>query len=107
MARFPKKQAEIVALAERLWNGLWQNQDIYPQPPVHPILIRIKSMIYSSRRDDLIAKQAAAEQTTTTKDEALDDLVEAMNADSPSRPSEIAGSAETGRGLDILGQQSR
>lgn len=81
MARFPKKEAEIVALAERLWRALLDNASIYPQPPVNPWLIRIRNMIYSSRRDDFIAKQAAAEQATTTKDETLDDLVDAMKSD--------------------------
>jgi len=81
MARFPKKEAEIAALAERLWRGLWSNRPIYPQPPVSPWLIRIKSMIYSSRRDNFIAKQAAAEQATTAKDEVLEELVEAMKVD--------------------------
>lgn len=81
MARFPKKEAEITALAERLWRGLLDNASIYPLPPVSLWLIRIKNVIYSSRRDDFIAKQAAAEQATTTKDEALEELVEAMKAD--------------------------
>ncbi len=81
MPRFPKKEAEIASLAERLWRGLWSNRPIYPTPPVHPILIRIKSMTYSSRREYLIAKQAAAEQATTTKTEALEELVDAMKAD--------------------------
>ncbi len=81
MPRFPKKEAEISALAEQLWNGLWTNQPIYPHPPVNPWLIRIKNMIYSSRRGEFIAKQAAAEQATTAKDEALEELIEAMKAD--------------------------
>ena len=81
MARFPKKEAEIVALADRLWRGLSGNLSIYPNPPVHPILIRIKSMIYSAHRNDFIAAQAAAEESTTAKDDALDDLADAMKSD--------------------------
>jgi hypothetical protein len=38
MARFPQKEAEIAALAERLSRGLLDNNPIYPQPPVHPML---------------------------------------------------------------------
>ena len=71
MARFPKKEAEIVALAERLWRGLLDNASIYPQPPVIWVVIKIKNMLYSSARDNFIAKQAAAEEATTAKDEAL------------------------------------
>ena len=82
MARFPKKEAEIVGLAERLWRGLWSNRPtIYPNPPVHPIALRFKAIIYRRQRENLIARQAAAEDATTTKDEALDDLVDAMKSD--------------------------
>lgn len=81
MPRFPKKEADIVALAERLWWGLWDNRLVYPQPPVHPIWLRIKSMIYFARRNDFIAAKAAAEQAVTVKNEALEDLTEAMKAD--------------------------
>jgi len=81
MARFPKKQAEIASLAERLWRGLWSNRPIYSNPPVHPISIRFKAIIYRRQRENLIAKQAAAEQATTAKDEALEELIEAMKSD--------------------------
>lgn len=81
MPRFPKKEADIVALAERLWWGLWDNRLVYPQPPVHPIWLRIKSMICLARRNDFIAAKAAAEQAVTVKNEALEDLTEAMKAD--------------------------
>lgn len=81
MPRFPKKEAEVASLAERLWRGLWSNRPIYPQPPVHPRVVRIKGIIYSARRDNFIAKQATAEQVTAAKNEALEDLIEAMKAD--------------------------
>ena len=81
MPRFPKKEAEITALAERLWRGLWSNRPIYPNPPVHPISVRFRAIIYRRQRENLIAKQAAAEQATTTKNEALEELVDAMKAD--------------------------
>jgi len=81
MPRFPKKEVEIASLAERLWRGLLDNNSEYPTPPVHPILIRVKSMIYSSRREYLIAKQAAAEEATTAKNEALEELIEAIKTD--------------------------
>jgi len=81
MPRFPKKEAEIAALAERLWRGLWTNLPVYPKPPVHFILLRAKSLIYKNRRDSFLAKKAAAEQTTTDKDQALEELIEAMKAD--------------------------
>ena len=81
MPRFPKKEADIAALAEWLWRGLFGNRPVYPQPPVHPISLRFKAIIYSRYRENLIAKQAVAEAATTVKNEALEDLTEAMKAD--------------------------
>lgn len=81
MPRFPKKEAEIAALAEKLSRGLMDNIAIFPQPPVLPVLIRIKKLIYQSRRDNFLAAHAAAEAATTAKDEKLDDLVAAMKTD--------------------------
>lgn len=81
MARFPEKESEVVALSERLWRGLLDNNTIYPQPPVHPIFVRIKGLIYQNRRDLHLAAQAAAEAATTAKQEALEELIEAMKAD--------------------------
>jgi hypothetical protein len=36
MARFPKPEAEIVALAQAMVSGLTANAVIYPAPPVLP-----------------------------------------------------------------------
>ncbi len=81
MPRFPKKEAQIAALAEQLWRGLLDNNAIFSQPPVHPILIRIRKLIYQSRHGNFLAAQAAAEQATTNKTEALEELIEALKAD--------------------------
>ncbi len=81
MARFPKKEAEIAALAERLWRGLLDNNAIFPQPPVHPVLISVKKIIYQSQHDNFLAARATAEQATTDKTEALEILIEALKDD--------------------------
>lgn len=81
MPRFPKTEAEIVALAEKLSRGLLDNNTIFPFPPVHPILIRIKTLTYQSRRGNFLAANAAAEAATTAKDEKLADLIDAMKPD--------------------------
>ncbi len=81
MARFPKKEAQIAALAERLWRGLLANNAIFPDPPIFPILIRIKKLIYQSRHNNFLAVRAAAERATTDKTEVLEELIEAMKAD--------------------------
>ena len=81
MPRFPKKEAQIAALAEQLWRGLLDNNAIFSQPPIHPILIRFRKLIYQSRHGIFLAARAAAEQTTTDKTEVLEELIEAMKAD--------------------------
>jgi len=81
MAVFPKKEAEIAALAEQLWRGLLDNNAVFPAPPVHPILIRIRKLIYQSRHDNFLAARAASERATANKDDALENLIEAMKAD--------------------------
>ena len=85
MPRFPKKEAEIIAMAEQMIAGLWANPAVFPNPP-HPAMasitsIRRKVRQYNNRREDLIAARAVAEQTTAEKDDALEDLIEAMKAD--------------------------
>jgi len=75
MPRFPKKEVEIAVLVERLWRGLLSNRPIYPNPPIHPMSLRLKAITYRRQREDLIAKQAAAEQATTDKDEAWKNLL--------------------------------
>jgi hypothetical protein len=81
MPRFPKREAQIAALAEKLWQGLLDNNAIFSQPPVHPLLLRNRMYFYRNRRDQCLAACAAAEQATTDKTDALEILIEAMKAD--------------------------
>lgn len=81
MARFPKKEAQITALAEPLWRGLLDNNAVFPQPPVHPIQLLINKLTYQSLQGIFLASRAAAEQATGDKDDALENLIEAMKAD--------------------------
>ena len=80
MSRFPKKEADIAALAEPLWRGLLSNISIYPKPPIHPIALRMKSLVYKNRCEVLLAKKANAETATTAKDDALEDLIKALKS---------------------------
>lgn len=81
MPRFPKKEADIVALAERLWRGLWSNRPIYPQPTIHPIFLRWKAIMYLNDRNNLLTAKATVEQAIAEKDEALENLIDALKAD--------------------------
>jgi hypothetical protein len=80
MPRFPKKESEIITLADRLWRGLWSNRPIYPKPPIHPIVLGMKSLVYKNRCEVLLAKKAHAETATTAKDDALEDLIKALKS---------------------------
>lgn len=80
MPVFPKKEAEVAALAEPLFRGLLSNISIYPNPPVNPFALRMKSLVYKNRCEVLLAKKANAETATTAKDDALEDLVKALKS---------------------------
>jgi hypothetical protein len=80
MPVFPKKEADIAALAEPLRRGLLANRPVYPKPPIHPIVLGMKSLVYKNRCEVLLAKKANAETATTAKDDALEDLVKALKS---------------------------
>ena len=81
MARFPKKEVEIAALAERLYRGLLDNNPTFPQPPVHPMLLRMRKLTYQSRHNNFMAANAAAESAIADKDDALENLIDALKSD--------------------------
>ncbi len=81
MARFPLKEAEVVALAEAMITGLADNAAIYPAPPVAPVDLTTAKNDYITALNVAIAARAATEAATTTKDDALEDLADAMKTD--------------------------
>jgi len=62
-------------------SGLTDNAAIYPAPPVLPADLTTLINTYTSAKNDAIAAQAVAEEVTTNKDEALEDLADAMRSD--------------------------
>ncbi len=80
MARFPRTEPQVVALAEIMEIGLVNNLVIYPSPPVIPPLLNGLRISYIEAKNSLIAAQAAAEAATAVKDDALEDLTEAMKS---------------------------
>jgi len=81
MARFPKKEAEIIALAERLVSGFRSNLALFPAPPVIWPILNVKRNIYYGARNAMLAKQAAAEQSIADKDTAIEELINALKSD--------------------------
>ena len=81
MARFPNKEAEVVALSEALITGLTDNPEIYPAPPIHTDELETRRLAYNTARTAAIAAQAAAEQATVEKDTKLTALVDGIKSD--------------------------
>ena len=81
MARFPKPEAEIVALAQSMVSGLTANAVLYPSPPVLPAALTALVSAYTTAKNAAIAAQAAAEAATADKDDALENLTDAMKSD--------------------------
>jgi hypothetical protein len=81
MATFPRTEPEIVALAEAMEAGLTANAVLYPAPPVAVLDLTALKTAYVSAANDAIAARAAAEAATTSKDDALETLTDAMKSD--------------------------
>jgi len=81
MARFPKSEPEILALGQSMVTGLAANAAVYPAPPASVADLEAALSAYIDAKNTATAAQAAAEQATATKDEALQTLTDAMKAD--------------------------
>lgn len=80
MARFPRSEAEIVALAQSIVAGLTANAAVYPAPPVLAVDLQALLDSFNTLSDDTVAARAAAEQATGAKDAGLEEMVNAMNS---------------------------
>jgi hypothetical protein len=84
MARFPKREPEIKSLAQTMVTGLAAQDGgapVFPSPPVIPMALQTMLDSLIAADDAQVAAQAAAEQATQAKQEALEILVGAMKAD--------------------------
>jgi len=81
MARFPRTEAEVLALSQALITGLDDNTTIYPAPPIHTDQLGLRQTAYTTARTAAIAAQAAAEQATVDKDAKLAELADGMKTD--------------------------
>lgn len=81
MATFPTKEADIVELSELIYRGLLAHPEIFPAPPMPPIVVRVRKFQFISFNNQLIAARAAAAAATEAKDAALDTLIEALRSD--------------------------
>ncbi len=81
MARFPRTEAEITALAQSMITGLTANAADFPAPPVPPADLQTLLDSCVTLTDAQVAAMAAAEQATDTKTAGLEELITAMRTD--------------------------
>ena len=81
MARFPKSEAEVAALAQRIIHGLSNDTEDFPSPPAGPEELQAALAEYSAAKDATVTADKAAAECYSTKDDALEDLVDLMKAD--------------------------
>lgn len=81
MAKFPKSEAEVVALIQEMISGITNNNAIYPAPPVSiPMLTGVLSA-YQGAKNAATEAQAQAEQAIVYKNDALQNMIDDMKQD--------------------------
>ena len=81
MPNFPRTEPEIMALGAAILNGLTNNPAVYPDPPLAQAQLGPLLNGYAVSKSAHTEAQAAAEETTGTKDEALALLIEGLKKD--------------------------
>lgn len=78
MARFPRSESEVVALAQSMMSGFKANTELYPTPPVDPVELDVKLQSFLQAKDAATAAEAAAQQAIEDKNDSLQALVDDM-----------------------------
>jgi hypothetical protein len=81
MARFPKGESDVAALARRVISGLGTATEDFPNPPVPPDELQVALDEYEKAKDDALVADGKSRETFALKDEALEQLTDAMRAD--------------------------
>ena len=77
--KFPKREADIKALARKIIKGLQENP-YFPSPPVSSSELQNQLDTVDSQSDAQVAAYAAAEQITDSKHESIDTMIASMRA---------------------------
>jgi hypothetical protein len=80
MAQFPRREADIAVLADRMVRGMSHHTDLFPAPPVAPDDLKNSLAGYAEALHKARAATAAAEQATNEKRDALKRLVAHMKS---------------------------
>lgn len=81
MSRFPRTEAEVVALVEAMITGLTGGQEYFPAPPVTAVQLGTLRTAYVQAKNSEIGAQSIIAQMVAQKDEKLTALVEGMKSD--------------------------
>ena len=79
--RFPRSESEIATLAGRVIDGLTQAAEEYPTPPVPAAELQGKLDAYRAADTATVAAETAFRHQHAEKDDALEELVDAVKAD--------------------------
>ena len=80
MAHFPRREADIRILVQKIIAGLTDNPD-FPNPPFSPAQLQTLLDNSIALEDAQVAAQAAAQQATEAKQAGLETLTTAMKKD--------------------------
>jgi hypothetical protein len=81
MSRFPRTESEIAALALQIVDGLGNEAEDFPSPPVPAEELQALLDAYNTASLAATAAETAFREQHAEKDEALEDLVDGMKAD--------------------------
>jgi len=81
MATFPRREADIVALARDIATGLAEHPEMFPAPPHSPEEIRAALDDVAAAHDAAVLATAQSKQATAAKDDAIATLVDLMKTD--------------------------
>jgi hypothetical protein len=81
VAKFPKSEAKIAALAQRIIHGLSSGAEDFPSPPAGPEELQAALAAYVAAKNATVTAEKAAAASYGAKDDALEDLVDLMKAD--------------------------
>ena len=79
--RFPRSESDIATLAVRVIDGLTNAAEDFPAPPVSPEELRGKLDSFKAADTATVAAKTALRNQHEEKDDALDELVDALKAD--------------------------
>jgi len=79
--RFPRTESEVAALALRVAEGLATAAEDFPNPPVPATELRAKLDVFNAADTATVAANNAYLEQHAVKDDALEDLEDAVKAD--------------------------